>query len=152
MLSAPPSRAGSHLVAHKKVLHSVVIVAAAVLAPTLSAADDVSGETVENFGFPLSFAPVKMDDSAKPGSHWADYAKGRWYSAAVIPDDDVAVSPFRVLIRRVDRDLGVIVQDAAQDSGEAEKGTPLQQVGDFYTSGMDTTRIEALGVQHRWTK
>ncbi|MFV8819599.1 M13 family metallopeptidase [Haliea sp. E17] len=107
-----------------------------------------SGEQVlGNFGLPLVFSSTKMVRDAAPGSAWAEYATGRWTSAAVIPADAVAISPFHVLNRRVSRDLSLVLEDAATRSAQARKGTPLQQVGDFYASGMDVEKINALGVQ-----
>lgn len=139
--------------ARKKIFHSVLICAAVGVASSLATADDMeagddmSAGVLENFAYPLSYSTEKMDTSASPGVDWAHYANGKWYEVATIPDDGQMIAPLSVLGRQVDHDLGVIVAEAAEQSGEAEKGTPLQQVGDLYTSGMDTEALEALGVE-----
>lgn len=102
-------------------------------------------QILDNFGLPLSFSTTRMIRDADPASDWARYANGRWIEVAEIPDDGLNISPFMILNRRVERDLSAILTDAASRSENAEKGTPLQQVGDFYASGMDVARIDALG-------
>jgi predicted metalloendopeptidase len=71
---------------------------------------------------------------------------GKWFDAAVIPGDTVRVSGMDILARQVERQVGVIVAEAAAASATAAKGTALQQVGDYYASGMDTARLASLGV------
>ena len=47
----------------------------------------------------------------------------------------------------VQKQLRDLLQEAARTSGAAAQGTPAQQVGDFYASGMDVARLKTLGVQ-----
>jgi putative endopeptidase len=99
-----------------------------------------------NFGFPLGFSVDKMDRAADPRTNFARYAAGKWIDAAVIPGDTVRVSSMDLLARHVERQTRTIVAEAAAGNAKAAKGTPLQQVGDYFASGMDTARLTSLGV------
>ncbi|MFO1414182.1 MAG: M13 family metallopeptidase [Burkholderiales bacterium] len=98
-----------------------------------------------NFGFPLGFSPTKMDPAADPRQDFRRYAGGKWLDAATIPGDKLEVSGYLVMQDAVEKQLQALLQEAARSSGA--KGTPAQQVGDFYASGMDVARLTALGVQ-----
>lgn len=99
-----------------------------------------------NFGFPLGFSVDKMDRAADPRKDFARYAAGKWIDAAVIPGDTVRVSSMDLLARHVEHQVRAIVTGAAAASATAARGTALQQVGDYYASGMDTARLTSLGV------
>lgn len=115
----------------------------AASAPAPPARDD--GRDI-NFGFPLGFSTEKMDTAADPRKDFARYAAGKWIDAAVIPGDTVRVSSMDLLVRQVERQIGAILDDAARAGAAAAKGSPLQQVGDYYASGMDEAKLTALGV------
>ena len=99
-----------------------------------------------NFGFPLGFSVEKMDRTADPKKDFVRYAAGKWIDAAVIPADTVRVSSLDLLARQVERQTGAIIAEASKASTTAAKGTPRQQVGDFYASGMDVAALARLGV------
>ena len=99
-----------------------------------------------NFGFPVGFSVDKMDSAADPRRDFARYAAGRWFDAAKIPGDTVRISGFEVLGKQVEYQLKAILDEAARTSATAAKGSPLQQVGDFFASGMDEKRLIELGV------
>jgi putative endopeptidase len=99
-----------------------------------------------NFGFPLGFSVEKLDRTADPRRDFRRYAAGRWLDAARIPADGVRISSFELLNAQVERQLGAILEEAARTSAAALPGSPRQQVGDLYASGMDTERLAALGV------
>ena len=48
--------------------------------------------------------------------------------------------------KRVDVQIQSVLDDATRASATAAKGSPTQQVGDFYASGMDEKRLTDLGV------
>jgi predicted metalloendopeptidase len=98
-----------------------------------------------NFGFPLAFDPSKMDTSVDPRQDFARYAAGRWLDVATIPGDSPYVSGIVLMTKRVERQVNDLLADAASRSSAAGKGTPLQQVGDVYTGGMDVERLGKLG-------
>ena len=99
-----------------------------------------------NFGFPMGFSVEKMDRTADPKKDFVRYAAGKWIDAAVIPADTVRVSSLDLLARQVQQQIGAILAEAVKGSATAAKGTPLQQVGDFYASGMDVAALTQLGV------
>lgn len=101
---------------------------------------------LRNFGLPLGFSTEKMDPSADPRQNFNRYAAGRWLDAARIPNDTVRISAMDIQGKIVQRQLLVIAQEEARIASKASKGSPSQQVGDFYAAGMDETRLRALGV------
>lgn len=101
----------------------------------------------DNFGFPLGFSPAKMDTTADPRQDFRRYAGGRWLDAAKIPGDKLEISGYLVMKDAVEKQLRDLLQDAARNGATATRGTPAQQVGDFYASGMDVARLKALGVK-----
>ena len=113
-------------------------------APTkpADAAPPASADAARNFGFPLGFSPSKMDTTADPRQDFRRYAGGRWLDAAKIPADKLEISGYLVMQETVADQLRDLLQEAARTSGAAPKGSPAQQVGDFYASGMDVARLE----------
>ena len=99
-----------------------------------------------NFGFPFGFDVSKMDLKADPRKDFRRYAAGRWMDAATIPSDTVRISGIDVLVKRVDVQIQSVLDDATRASATAAKGSPTQQVGDFYAAGMDEKRLTELGV------
>jgi len=101
---------------------------------------------LDNFGFPFGFDVSKMDLKADPREDFRRYAAGRWMEAATLPPDRVRVSSVDVLSKRVDVQIKSVLEDATRASATAARGSPTQQVGDFYASGMDEKRLTDLGV------
>jgi putative endopeptidase len=136
------------------ILGAALAASATLLLPGCSAptklADAVPPASVDaahNFGFPLGFSPSKMDATADPRQDFRRYAGGRWLDAAKIPSDQLEISGYLVMQETVQTQLRDLLQEAARSSGAAPKGSPAQQVGDFYASGMDVERLKFLGVQ-----
>ena len=111
------------------------------------AAPSASAEAAPNFGFPLGFSPAKMDPTADPRQDFRRYAGGRWLDAAKIPADQLEISGYLVMQETVQTQLRELLEEAARTSSAAPQGSPAQQVGDFYASGMDVERRKSLGVQ-----
>jgi predicted metalloendopeptidase len=88
-----------------------------------------------------------MDTAADPRQDFRRYAGGRWLDAAKIPGDQLEISGYLVMQETVQTQLRDLLQEAARTSGAAPRGSPAQQVGDFYASGMDVARLKSLGVQ-----
>jgi predicted metalloendopeptidase len=117
------------------------LAAMTALSTTLSIAQEAS-----TFGLPLGFSAEKMDRTADPRKDFSRYASGRWFEAAKIPGDTVRISPIDQMTRRVEVQVRVILDEAFRTSSSAARGSPRQQVGDHYASGMDVQRITELGV------
>jgi len=95
----------------------------------------------------LGFAIDKMDTSVSPSKDFYRFAAGKWVDAAVIPADKVRVSSlYQLNDEVVAKQVQAILEQSATQSTKAPKNSPLQQVGDFYASGLDVTRLEKLGV------
>ena len=144
----------SHTVPTRLTLGAVLAASAALLLPGCSAPTKpvdapphASADADRNFGFPLGFSPSKMDTTADPRQDFRRYAGGRWLDAAQIPADKLEISGYLVMQEKVETQLRELLQEAARTSGSAAKGSPAQQVGDFYASGMDVARLKSLGVQ-----
>ncbi len=135
---------------------SVAIAVGLVLGvPGITAVHAASTETaraearpalLDNFGFPFGFDVSKMDLKADPRQDFRRYAAGRWLDEATLPPDRVRISGIDVLMKRVDVQIQSVLDDATRASATAAKGSPTQQVGDFYASGMDEKRLTDLGV------
>lgn len=111
------------------------------------AAPTAPANAAGNFGFPLGFSPAKMDTTADPRQDFRRYAGGRWLDAAKIPADQLEISGYLVMQDAVQTQLRNLLQEAERASVSAPRGSPTQQVGDFYASGMDVARLASLGVQ-----
>ena len=121
-------------------------ITAAIAAPPTTAPVDARQALLDNFGFPFGFDVSKMDTKADPRQDFRRYAAGRWLDAAQISPDRVRVSGIDVLMKRVEVQVQSVLDDAMRGSATAAKGSPTQQVGDFYASGMDSQRLTGLGV------
>ncbi|MGH2449767.1 MAG: M13 family metallopeptidase [Candidatus Limnocylindria bacterium] len=72
------------------------------------------------------------------------YANGIWLDRTEIPGDEPAWGAFTEIRERTQDALHAIVEEAA--AAGAPRGSVVQQVGDFYASGMDDGAIAAAGL------
>ncbi len=72
------------------------------------------------------------------------FTNGQWLRTTEIPADRSRYGAFDALADDAERNLRTIVEESAAHPGAA--GSPDQRIGDFYTSFMDTARLETLGV------
>ncbi|HVP14076.1 MAG TPA: M13 family metallopeptidase [Terriglobales bacterium] len=84
-----------------------------------------------------------MDRSVSPGADFFQYACGAWIKKNPIPADERAWGIANLVQEEIYAQLQGICESAAR-SGAAH-GTVEQKVGDFWTVGMDSARIEAQG-------
>ncbi len=94
----------------------------------------------------LGYSPQNMDRSVNPRQDFYRYAAGNWLRKTEIAPSDADVGGFTLLAHQLDTQLLALIKDAAAASG-SPKGSPRQQVGDFYKAAMDTSRRNALGLQ-----
>jgi putative endopeptidase len=95
---------------------------------------------------PRPIDPANMDTSVKPGDDFYEYANGNWMKKNPIPADESRWGSFSEVQERNRMVLKGILDDAAKTTN-APKGTPLQMVGDFYASAMDSAKAEAEGAK-----
>jgi putative endopeptidase len=72
------------------------------------------------------------------------FTNGQWVHTTEIPPDRSRYGAFDTLADKSEQDLHTIVEESAAHPGAV--GSPDQRIGDFYTSYMDTNRLEALGI------
>jgi putative endopeptidase len=88
---------------------------------------------------------VGIDQTIKPGDNFFNHVNKNWSDSAVIADDQVGVGSYRFLNIPQKELLENILKEVS--NGTHEKGSTDQMVGDFYSSGMDTTRINERGFE-----
>ncbi|WP_228724401.1 M13 family metallopeptidase [Spirosoma sp. KUDC1026] len=84
-----------------------------------------------------------MDTTIAPGDDFFAYANGNWLKATKIPDDQVGWGSFNTLYEENLQRTKTILDEAAK--ADPKPGSSAQKLGDFYLSGLDTNRINALG-------
>jgi putative endopeptidase len=93
----------------------------------------VSGVLQQNF-----------DRSVRPQDDLYRFVNGTWLKNTAIPADKSNYGAFTVLSDGAEKNLRVIVEEAA--SANAAAGSDQQLIGDFYASFMDEARAEQLGL------
>jgi len=83
-----------------------------------------------------------MDKSVKPGDDFWAYVNGTWDKNTQIAPDRASAGPFVTLSDQAEKDVRQIVEQLANDPNRDRLG---QQIGDYYSSFMDTAAIEAAG-------
>jgi len=131
---------------HSKTVSAIGLISLSFLFACVPSKPKPAADWEHNFGFPPGLSASKMDTSADPRRDFQRYAAGRWSDAAVIPGETVMISSFTVLSKSVEHRLLTILEDAAAAGSAAPKGSPGQQIGDFYASGLDEKRLTELGV------
>ena len=86
-----------------------------------------------------------MDLSVKPGDNFFYYANGTWIKNTPIPPDRSSYGAGSILVELTDRRVADLIQAAA--GANAPAGSNLRKIGDYYTSFMDTTAIDAAGLE-----
>ena len=91
------------------------------------------------------FSPGNMDASVSPRADFGRYAFGNWQKANPVPADKSRWGSFNELDQYNQNGLKGILETAAAKSHEP--GSIEQKVGDFYTSAMNTSAIDAAGLK-----
>ena len=94
----------------------------------------------------LGYSPQNMDRTVDPRQDFYRYAAGNWLKKTEIAPSDPDVGGFTLLAHNLDKQLLALIKDAAAAT-DAPKGSPRQQVGDFYKAAMDDARRYALGLK-----
>ncbi len=84
-----------------------------------------------------------ITESIKPGDNFFERVNKQWLDNAVIADDQVGVGSYSFLNIPQKQLLENILTEVSATAHE--QGTIEQKVGDFYSSGMDTTIINERG-------
>jgi putative endopeptidase len=86
-----------------------------------------------------------IDLAIKPGDNFFNHVNKTWSDKAVIADDQAGVGSYSFLNIPQKELLEDILEEVS--SGTHEKGSADQMVGDFYSSGMETIRINERGFE-----
>jgi putative endopeptidase len=113
-----------------------ILVSSQTTKPTISTAEPSAKQ---------GFSVKNMDLSVKPQKNFYQFSSGNWLKNAVIPDDKIGVSSFDELDEQNNQKIQKIIQEAQAKSSQSPKGSITQQVGDFYTAGVNTELLEKLG-------
>lgn len=85
-----------------------------------------------------------FDTSVRPQDDFFRYVNGGWMERTEIPADKSNYGSFSVLADKAEADLRAIIEEAA--ARDAEPGSDMQKVGDFYAAFMEEARVEEQGV------
>ena len=96
-------------------------------------------------GRSLGIDVSSMDRSVRPQDDFFRFVNGNWVNKTPIPSDMSSYGTFSMLRDEASAAVRAIVEGAVAE--KAAPGTMTQKVGGFYSSFMDTARIESLGVQ-----
>jgi len=86
-----------------------------------------------------------LDRTTRPQDDFYQFANGGWLDSTEIPDIYSGYTVYHEVNERVEEALREIIESAA--AGDAPEGTEAQQVGDLYSTWMDTETINALGIE-----
>jgi len=104
------------------------------------------GNKKTNTKVELAINSANLDTTAKAGDDFYQYANGGWLKNNPIPADKSRFGAFEEIDELNTTQLKGIMEEAAADKS-VKAGSIKQKIGDFYTSGMDTARIEKDGVK-----
>ncbi|PLX07647.1 MAG: peptidase M13, partial [Marinilabiliales bacterium] len=86
-----------------------------------------------------------MDTTVNPGDDFYRYVNGKWLDNNPIPKEYSSYGNMTVLLEQNYNAIREIIENAAADT-TCKKGSNKQKIGDFYSSGMDTAKIEKDGI------
>ena len=130
-------------------LHRPIAAAVLCLTSALALAADVIHRPVKATAQAptgtIGFSVAHMDRSVDPRQDFYAYANGNWLKRLKIPDAESMISGFSMLGANLDVQLQQLAVQASQ--GQAAKGSPTQQVGDYYRAALDMRQRDAAGLQ-----
>ncbi|RLD40515.1 MAG: M13 family peptidase [Bacteroidetes bacterium] len=88
---------------------------------------------------------ASMDKDLRPGDDFFRFVNGGWMKENPIPPEHSTYGAFIILYEQNQEDLKQLVKEVSAEK-DANNGSVSQKIRDFYNSGMDTIRIEELGV------
>ncbi len=92
------------------------------------------------FGIDLA----SRDMSVKPGDDFFQHMNGAWFATNTIPDDRTTWGTNAILQEKAERDVRVIIEEAALAGGAPASNT--QKIADYYNAYLNHDAIDALGL------
>ncbi|MFI9405561.1 M13 family metallopeptidase [Nocardia sp. NPDC052316] len=100
----------------------------------------VTSELTSPSGIDLSY----LDQGVRAQDDLFAHVNGEWLANHEIPADRAVDGALRTLYDKAERDVQVIIQNAAAE--QAEPGSDARKIGDLFTSFMDTETVAAAGL------
>jgi putative endopeptidase len=88
---------------------------------------------------------ANMDTTVHPGDNFFEYANGTWLKKNPVPNSETRWGSFNELQENNYRALHTLL-DSAAGITNAQQGSLVQKVGDFYRTGMDSATIDKIGL------
>jgi len=85
-----------------------------------------------------------IDTTVHPGDDFFGYANGGWLKNNPIPKSESGWGIFNLVADENYAQIKKISEDAS--AAKSAKGTPQQQIGDFFYCGMDSSSVEKNGI------
>jgi putative endopeptidase len=92
---------------------------------------------------PYTIDSEMFDPSVKPANDFFHYVNNKWIAANPMPPDESRWGAFNVLHVEVEHQLKAILDKIDGENG-SELNTNARKVQDFYRTGMDVEKLEAL--------
>ena len=89
---------------------------------------------------------ANMDLGVNPGDNFFRYVNGTWMKTTEIPPEFSQYGAFTILNENNQVQLRTLVEEVSAKK-DAPNGSVSQKIRDLYNSGMDTVRINELGVK-----
>ena len=105
---------------------------------------DISTDKIEESQKSPGFSTKYMDNTVDPWLDFYSYADGGWMKAHPAPPKDKSAYNAFYELHDYNLDLLHKIADDCSADKSAPSGSYSRMVGDFYTSAMDTARIEGL--------
>jgi putative endopeptidase len=86
-----------------------------------------------------------MDTTVSPGESFYQYATGGWQKANPIPDEYARYGSFDKLREENQHQIQALIQELSGQ--DYENGTNAQKVGDLYSIGMDSVKLNSDGAE-----
>jgi len=94
----------------------------------------------------LAIDPANMELKTKPGDNFYEYANGNWVKNNPIGDEYSQYCAFTELREQNKKQLKELVEEVSLREN-VEQGSAAQKIRDLYNSGMDSVKIDQLGIQ-----
>ena len=88
--------------------------------------------------------PAGFDKTVRPQDDLFRYVNGAWLTKTDIPADRAVYGTFVQLDEKAEADLYALIEELAGDKNK-KPGSTAQQVGDFYVSFTNESKLNALG-------
>ncbi|MDP4240066.1 MAG: M13 family metallopeptidase [Bacteroidota bacterium] len=86
-----------------------------------------------------------IDSTTNPANDFFQFANGLWFKQHPIPASEQSNGIFQLIQDTINAQVHKICESSAAMQ-QVEKGSNKQKIGDFYFSGMDSTRLNKQGI------